>query len=134
MLFCGNRTDDLPITSSDALPLRSYRRVVEATPLNYNPGQNCWGNSRLSLSPHYHVNFSLSPKSRLVHRSLECFNIVWEEVGRKRQQKKNTSCSYNDGNMYSKFSSFRPNLTSVPESFDPDCRSISSRGISASHH
>ena len=39
----------------------------------------------------------------------------------KRQRKKNTRGSYNDGSMYSKFSTFRPNLTSVPKCFDPDC-------------
>ena len=39
---------------------------------------------------------------------------------RKRQLKKNTCCSYIDGSMYSKFSTFRPDLTSVLKSFDLD--------------
>ena len=83
-----------------------------------NPGQNCRDNSCFSPSPHYNVDFSRSPKSRCVHRSLACFNIVWEEGGcKKRQRKKNKRCSYNDGNMYSKFSTFRPKFDKCPEVF-----------------
>ena len=72
--------------------------------------------------PLLHYNVVRCPKSRVVHRSYECFNIIWGEGrNRKRQRKKSTRCLYNDGSMNSKFSSFRPNLTSVPKSFDQDC-------------
>ena len=35
----------------------------------------------------------------------------------KRQRKKNKRCSYNDGSMYSKFSTFRPKFDKCPEVF-----------------
>ena len=41
-----------------------------------------------------------------------------------RQLKKNTRCSYNDGSMYSKFSTFGPKFDKCPESLYPaDCSS-----------
>ena len=49
--------------------------------LSYNPGQDCWDNSRFSPSPHYNVDFLRSPKSRSVHRSLACLNIVFGREG-----------------------------------------------------
>ena len=55
--------------------------------LTTNPGQNCRDNSCFSPSPHYNVDFSRSPKSRSVHRSLACFNIVWGEGGAKKAAK-----------------------------------------------
>ena len=62
---------------------------------------------------------------RSVHRSLARFNVVWGEGGgggkgaRKGQWKKNTRCSYNDGSMYHKFSTFRPKFDKCPENFWP---------------
>ena len=35
----------------------------------------------------------------------------------KRQRKKKKRCSYNDGNMYSKYSTFRPKFDKCPEVF-----------------
>ena len=72
---------------------------------------------------------SRCPKSRVVHRSIarmfqHCLGEGgWGGGARKRQRKKSTRCSYNDGTMYSKFSTFRPNFRSVPKSFDQDYRS-----------
>ena len=91
--------------------------------INYNAGQNCWDNCRFSPSPHYNVDFSWSPKSRSVHRSLACFNIVWGEGGSEKGSKRRTriahitmeACTVN-------FLLFGQNLTSVPKSFDPHCR------------
>ena len=37
----------------------------------------------------------------------------------KRQRKKNKRCSYNDGSVYSKFSTFRPKFDKCPEVFWP---------------
>ena len=87
-----------------------------------NPSQNCWDNSRFSPSPHYNVDFSWSPKSRSVHRSLACFNIVWGEGGREKGSERRTriahitmeACTVN-------FLLFAQNLTSVLKSFDPHC-------------
>ena len=59
----------------------------------YNPCQNCWDNSRFSPSPHYNVDFSRSLKSRLVHRSLACFNIVWGKGGTKKAAKEEHALS-----------------------------------------
>ena len=92
---------------------------------NYNPGQNCWDNSRFSPSPHYNVDFSRSPKSRSVHRSLACFNIVWGEGGREKGSERRTriadvtmeACTVN-------FLLLAQNLTSVLECFDPHCRRV----------
>ena len=56
-------------------------------PWTYNPGQNCWDNSRFSPSPHKNVDFSLSPISRLVHRSVACFSIVWGKGDAKKAAK-----------------------------------------------
>ena len=49
--ICRSRTYDIPITSLDALPL-SYRKLVEARPLNYNHGQILRNNSAFYLSTH----------------------------------------------------------------------------------
>ena len=44
--------------------------------------------------------------------------IVWGKGGRKkRQRKKNMRCSYNDGSMCSKFSTFCPKFDKCPEVF-----------------
>ena len=55
--------------------------------LSDNPGQNIWDNSRFAPSPHYNVDFSRSTKSRSVHRSLACFNIVWGKGGANKAAK-----------------------------------------------
>ena len=49
--ICRSRTYDIPITSLDALPL-SYRKLVEARPLNDNHGQILRKNSAFYLSTH----------------------------------------------------------------------------------
>ena len=59
-----------------------------------NPGQSCWDNSCFSPSPHYNVDFSRFPKSRSVHRSLACFNIVWGEEGRKKGSERRTNVAH----------------------------------------
>ena len=90
-----------------------------------NPGQNCRDNSCFSPSPHYNVDFSRSPKSRSVHRSLACFNIVWGEGGRKKGSERRTNRAHITMKACTVNSLlFAQNLTSVPKCFDPDCRSL----------
>ena len=87
-----------------------------------NPGQNCRDNSCFSPSPHYNVDFSRSPKSRSVHRSLACFNIVWGEGGRKKGSERRTNVAHITMEACTVNSLlFAQNLTSVPKCFDPDC-------------
>ena len=87
----------------------------------YNPDQN----SCFSPSPHYNVDFSRSPKSRSVHRSLACFNIVWGEGGRKTGSERRTNVAHITMEACTVNSLlFAQNLTSVPKCFDPDCRSM----------
>ena len=87
-----------------------------------NPGQNCGDNSCFSPSPHYNVDFSRSPKSRSVHRSLACFNIVWGEGGRKKGSERRTNVAHITMEACTVNSLlFAQNLTSVPNCFDPDC-------------
>ena len=87
-----------------------------------NPGQNCRDNSCFSPSPHYNVDFSRSPKSRSVHRSLACFNIVWGKGGRKKGSERRTNVAHITVETCTVNSLlFAQNLTSVPKCFDPDC-------------
>ena len=97
-----------------------------AFPYIYNPGQNCRDNSCFSPSPHYNVDFSRSPKSRSVHRSLACFNIVWGEGGRKKGSERRTNVAHITMEACTVNSLlFAQNLTSVPKCFDPDCLKLS---------
>ena len=92
-----------------------------------NPGQNCRDNSCFSPSLHYNVDFSRSPKSRSVHRSLACFNIVWGEGGRKKGSERRTNVAHITVETCTVNSLlFAQNLTSVPKCFDPDCLRLSS--------
>ena len=92
---------------------------------SYNPGQNCWDISRFPPSPHCNVDLSRSPKSRSVHRSLACFNIVWGEGGRKKGSERRKRIAHITMEVCTvNFLLFAQNLTSVPKSFDPDCSSI----------
>ena len=93
---------------------------------NYNPGQKCRDNSCFSPSPHYNVDFSRSPKSRSVHRSLACFNIVWGEGGRKKGSERRTNVAHITMEACTVNSLLlAQNLTSVPKCFDPDCLKLS---------
>ena len=90
----------------------------------YDPGQNCWDNSRFPPSPHCNVDLSRSPKSRSVHRSLACFHIVWGEGGRKKGSERRKRIAHITMEVCTvNFLLFAQNLTSVPKSFDPDCSS-----------
>ena len=57
------------------------------------------------------------------HRSIACFNIVWGKERHEKGSERRKRVAYitMEACMYSKFSAFRPNLTSVPTSFDPYC-------------
>ena len=95
---------------------------IEHIEWTYNPGQNCRDNSCFSPSPHYNVDFSRSPKSGSVHRSLACFNIVWGEGGRKKSSERRTNVAHITMEACTVNSLlFAQNLTSVPKCFDPDC-------------
>ena len=83
----------------------------------YNPGQNCWDNSRFSTSPNYNADFSRSPKSRSVHRSRAYFNIVWGKGRREKGSEKRITMEACTANSLL----FAQNLTSVPNCFDPHC-------------
>ena len=96
----------------------------------YNPGQNCRDNSCFSPSPHYNVDFSRSPKSRSVHRSLACFNIVWGEGGCKKGSEKRKNVAHITMEACTVNSLlFAQNLTSVPKCFDPDCSFLYFGGV-----
>ena len=72
---------------------------------------------------HFNVDFSRSPKSRLVLRSFACFNIVWKEGGGDKGSEKRTRVAHITMEACTVNSLlFPPNLTSVPKSFGPDCR------------
>ena len=95
-----------------------------------NPGQNCRDNSCFSPSPHYNVDFSRSPKSRSVHRSLACFNIVWGEGGRKKGSERRTNVAHITMETCTVNSLlFAQNLTSVPMCFDPDCSLVTLKSL-----
>ena len=103
-----------------------------ASTWTYNPGQNCRDNLCFPPSPNYNVDFSRSPKSRSVHRSLACFNIVWGEGGRKKGSERRTNVAHITMEACTVNSLlFAQNLTSVPKCFDPDCSSISTVFVSA---
>ena len=77
-------------------------------------------------SPYYNVDFSRSPKSRSVHRSLACFNIVWGEGGRKKGSERRTNVAHITMEACTVNSLlFAQNLTSVLKCFDPDCLKLS---------
>ena len=91
-----------------------------------NPGQNCRDNSCFSPSPYYNVDFSRSPKSGSVHRSLACFNILWGEGGRKKSSERRTNVAHITMEACTVNSLlFAQNLKSVPKCFDPDCLKLS---------
>ena len=88
---------------------------------NYNPGQNCWHNS-----PHYNVDFSRSPKSKIRSSITRTFQRCLGGKGaRKGPSERRTrvvhitmeACTVNS-------LLFAQNLTSVPKTFDPDCTSL----------
>ena len=83
-----------------------------------NPGQNCRDNSCFSPSPHYNVDFSRSPEIKIRSLIAGMFqHCLGGRGAQKRQRKKNKRCSYNDGSMYTKFSTFRPKFDKCPEVF-----------------
>ena len=52
------------------------------------------GQFPLAPLPHYNVDFSRSPKSRSVHRSLACFNIVWGQGGCEKGSERRTRVAH----------------------------------------
>ena len=92
----------------------NYQEII----FSDNPGQNCWDNSRFFPPPMTMLIFhGLRNRDPFIDRS-HVSTFSGDKGGpRKTQRKKNTRCSYNDGSMYSKFSTFRPKFDKCPKVF-----------------
>ena len=86
----------------------------------YNPGQNCRDNSCFSPFPLLQCWFFTVSKIKIRSSIAGMFqHCLGGRGAQKRQRKKNKRCSYNDGSVYSKFSTFRPKFDKCPEVFWP---------------